>query len=176
VKSCTKAGTGCGGCSNLLKQVVDQTLADLGVEADKGLCEHLAYGRQELYHLARVGELKSFEALRDKHGQGLGCDICKSTVASILASLWNEHVLEKPHRALQDTNDAFLANLQKDGTYSVVPRIPGGDHPGGAHHHRRSGAQVRPLHQDHRRPAHRSLRRPGRPAARHLGRAGGGGL
>lgn len=127
VKSCTKAGTGCGGCSNLLKQVVDQTLADLGVEADKGLCEHFAYGRQELYHLARVGELKSFEALRDKHGQGLGCDICKSTVASILASLWNEHVLEKPHRALQDTNDAFLANLQKDGTYSVVPRIPGGE-------------------------------------------------
>ncbi|MCR9025004.1 nitrite reductase large subunit NirB, partial [Aeromonas caviae] len=127
VKSCTKAGTGCGGCSNLLKQVVDQTLADLGVEADKGLCEHFAYGRQELYHLARVGELKSFEALRDKHGQGLGCDICKPTVASILASLWNEHVLEKPHRALQDTNDAFLANLQKDGTYSVVPRIPGGE-------------------------------------------------
>jgi len=127
VKSCTKAGTGCGGCSNLLKQVVDQTLADLGVEADKGLCEHFAYGRQELYHLARVGELKSFEALRDKHGQGLGCDICRPTVASILASLWNEHVLEKPHRALQDTNDAFLANLQKDGTYSVVPRIPGGE-------------------------------------------------
>ncbi|WP_429160217.1 nitrite reductase large subunit NirB [Aeromonas media] len=127
VKSCTRAGTGCGGCSNLLKQVVDQTLADLGVEADKGLCEHFAYGRQELYHLARVGELKSFEALRDKHGQGLGCDICKPTVASILASLWNEHVLEKPHRALQDTNDAFLANLQKDGTYSVVPRIPGGE-------------------------------------------------
>ncbi|WP_429154986.1 nitrite reductase large subunit NirB [Aeromonas media] len=127
VKSCTKAGTGCGGCSNLLKQVVDQTLADLGVEADKGLCEHFAYGRQELYHLARVGELKSFEALRDKHGQGLGCDICRPTVASILASLWNEHVLEKSHRALQDTNDAFLANLQKDGTYSVVPRIPGGE-------------------------------------------------
>ena len=127
VKSCTRAGTGCGGCGNLLKQVVEQTLADLGVEADKGLCEHFAYSRQELYHLARVGELKSFEALRDKHGQGLGCDICKPTVASILASLWNEHVLEKPHRGLQDTNDAFLANLQKDGTYSVVPRIPGGE-------------------------------------------------
>ena len=70
---------------------------------------------------------RAFEALRDKHGKGLGCDICRPTVASILASLWNEHVLEKPHRTLQDTNDAFLANLQKDGTYSVVPRIPGGE-------------------------------------------------
>ncbi|MGL6507866.1 (2Fe-2S)-binding protein [Aeromonas hydrophila] len=127
VKSCTKAGTGCGGCSNLLKQVVEQTLEDLGVEADKGLCEHFAHSRQELYHLARVGELKSFEALRDKHGKGLGCDICRPTVASILASLWNEHVLAQPHRTLQDSNDAFLANLQKDGTYSVVPRIPGGE-------------------------------------------------
>ncbi|MCS3461830.1 nitrite reductase (NADH) large subunit [Aeromonas sp. BIGb0445] len=127
VKSCTKAGTGCGGCSNLLKQVVDVALAELGVEADHSLCEHFAYSRQELYHLVRVGEIKTFDALRDRHGQGLGCDICKPTVASILASLWNEHVLEKPHRGLQDTNDAFLANLQRDGTYSVVPRIPGGE-------------------------------------------------
>ena len=127
IKSCTKAGTGCGGCGNLLKQVVDQALAEMGVEADHSLCEHFAYNRQQLYHLARVEEIRTFDELRDRHGQGLGCDICKPTVASILASLWNEHVLEKPHRALQDTNDAFLANLQKDGTYSVVPRIPGGE-------------------------------------------------
>ena len=127
VKSCTKAGTGCGGCSNLVKQVVDQTLLELGMEANNHLCEHFAFTRQELFHVIRVGELKSFDAVLHKHGKGMGCDICKPLVGSVLASLWNEHVLEKPHRPLQDTNDAFLGNLQKDGTYSVVPRIPGGE-------------------------------------------------
>ncbi len=127
VKSCTKAGTGCGGCSNLVKQVVDQTLLELGMEANNHVCEHFTFTRQELFHVIRVGELKSFSAVLEKHGKGMGCDICKPLVGSIMASLWNEHVLEKPHRPLQDTNDAFLGNLQKDGTYSVVPRIPGGE-------------------------------------------------
>ena len=127
VKSCTKAGTGCGGCSNLVKQVVDQTLLELGMEANNHVCEHFAFTRQELFHLIRVGELKHFGAVLEKHGKGLGCEVCKPLVGSVLASLWNEHVLEKPHRPLQDTNDAFLGNLQKDGTYSVVPRIPGGE-------------------------------------------------
>ena len=127
VKSCTKAGTGCGGCSNLVKQVVDQTLLELGMEANNHVCEHFTFTRQELFHVIRVGELKSFDAVLQKHGKGMGCDICKPLVGSVLASLWNEHVLEKPHRPLQDTNDAFLGNLQKDGTYSVVPRIPGGE-------------------------------------------------
>ncbi len=127
VKACTKAGTGCGGCSGLLGQVVNQALEEQGITADKSICEHFAYSRQELFHLIKVGRIKSFEELRTKHGQGLGCDICKPAAASILASLWNEHVLEPKHASLQDTNDAFLANIQKNGTYSVVPRVPAGE-------------------------------------------------
>ena len=61
------------------------------------------------------------------HGSGHGCEICKPAVASILASLWNESVLDKPHATLQDTNDRFLANIQRGGLYSVVPRVPGGE-------------------------------------------------
>jgi nitrite reductase (NADH) large subunit len=48
-------------------------------------------------------------------------------VASILASCWNGFVLAADKAPLQDTNDHFLANIQKDGTYSVVPRIAGGE-------------------------------------------------
>ncbi|MCW8997457.1 MAG: hypothetical protein OQK04_01900, partial [Kangiellaceae bacterium] len=62
-----------------------------------------------------------------EYGSGHGCDLCKPAVASILASLWNEPVLNRNHVSLQDTNDAFLANMQKNGTYSVVPRVPGGE-------------------------------------------------
>ena len=107
-----------------------------------------------------------------KHGRGLGCDICKPAVASILASCWNEFVLKKRNAVLQDTNDYFLANMQKDGTYSVVPRVPGGEiTPDRSHRHRRRGEEVRPVHQDHRRPAHRHVRRAGAPAAVDLARA-----
>ncbi|HHP5492656.1 TPA: nitrite reductase large subunit NirB [Aeromonas veronii] len=127
VKAVTRAGTGCGGCSNLLKQVLDQTLSELGVETDNHLCEHFAFSRQELCHLIRVEQIRDFDSLLARHGKGLGCEVCKPAIASMFASLWNEHVLAKSHRALQDTNDRFLANVQRDGTYSVVPRIAGGE-------------------------------------------------
>ena len=91
------------------------------------LCEHFPFSRQQLFHLVRVGELPSFEAVLAKHGRGRGCDICKPALGSILASCWNEFVLARDKAPLQDTNDHFLANMQKDGTYSVIPRIPGGE-------------------------------------------------
>ncbi len=127
LKNATNAGTGCGGCSALVKQVLDSELETMGIEVKKDICEHFPYSRQELYHLVRVGEIKSFQAMLEKHGTGHGCDICKPTIGSILASCWNDYVLKKDHAHLQDTNDYYLGNLQKDGTYSVVPRVPGGE-------------------------------------------------
>ncbi|MEM6597757.1 MAG: nitrite reductase large subunit NirB [Cyanobacteria bacterium P01_C01_bin.69] len=127
LKKCTNAGTGCGGCVPLVKDVLTSELKKAGVEVSNHLCEHFPYSRQELYHLLRVGEIKSFDELLAQHGSGHGCEICKPTVGSMLASSWNEHVLDAPRVGLQDTNDSFLANIQKDGTYSVIPRIPGGE-------------------------------------------------
>ncbi len=127
LKSETRAGTSCGGCVALVKNVLDTELTRSGIAVSNHVCEHFPHSRQELEHLVRVEQHRSFESLRDAHGKGLGCDICKPTIASVLATTWNEHVLQ-PHLApLQDTNDYFMANMQKDGTYSVVPRIPGGE-------------------------------------------------
>jgi len=127
LKSCTGASTGCGGCSALVKQVMDAELTSLGVEVNNHLCEHFEYSRQELADIVRVKEIKSFDQLLESHGTGLGCDICKPAVASILASFWNDYVLKDEHLGLQDTNDIYLGNMQKDGTYSVVPRVAGGE-------------------------------------------------
>jgi nitrite reductase (NADH) large subunit len=127
LKKCTKAATSCGGCGPLVKQVLDAELKKAGVTVLNHLCEHFAYSRQEMFHLVKVGQLKTFDAVLLAHGKGRGCDICKPAVGSILASAWNEHVLKPKHQSVQDTNDYYLANLQKDGTYSVVPRIPGGE-------------------------------------------------
>lgn len=127
LKSATKAATSCGGCTALVGQVMNAELVKLGVEVKKDLCEHFPYSRQELYHIVRVEGIRSFEELVAKHGKGKGCDICKPTTASILASCWNDYILENQHAGLQDTNDYYMANMQKDGTYSVVPRVPGGE-------------------------------------------------
>ncbi|MGE8045876.1 nitrite reductase large subunit NirB [Pseudomonas monteilii] len=128
IKCQTKAGSGCGGCAGLLKQVFEHELTARGVTVDKSLCEHFAYTRQELYSLVRVERIETFDELLARHGQGhLGCDLCKPVVGSILASCWNRPIMEPWLVPLQDTNDTFMANMQKNGTYSVVPRIPGGE-------------------------------------------------
>jgi nitrite reductase (NADH) large subunit len=127
LKSCTKAASSCGGCTALVTQILKAELAARGVAVNNHMCEHFPYSRQQLFHLVRVGQLKSFGEVLTKHGRGHGCDICKPAIGSILASCWNEFVLKRDKAVLQDTNDYFLANLQKDGTYSVVPRVAGGE-------------------------------------------------
>ncbi|HEV7626171.1 MAG TPA: nitrite reductase large subunit NirB, partial [Streptomyces sp.] len=140
VKKCTKAGTGCGSCVKVLGQIVDAELEANGVTVDKGLCGCFGYTRAELYEIVRTLRLTTFTELLDSHGreearQSDGCEVCKPTVASIIASLApsigaDGHILGGPggeQAALQDTNDHFLANLQRNGSYSVVPRVPGGE-------------------------------------------------
>lgn len=125
VKACTKVGTGCGGCMPMVTDLFHHVQATLGKRVRKTLCEHLDYTRQELFDLVKVHEIRTYDALLDTYGQGDGCEVCKPAVASILASVWNELITEQD--TIQDTNDRFLANIQKGGTYSVVPRVPAGE-------------------------------------------------
>ncbi|OUR64146.1 nitrite reductase large subunit, partial [Bermanella sp. 47_1433_sub80_T6] len=122
-----KAATACGGCTALVTQVMNAELENLGVEVNTDLCEHFAYTRQDIYNIVRVEGIKTFSELLAKHGKGHGCEICKPVAGSVLASCWNDYVLDDKNIGLQDTNDIYLGNMQKDGTYSVVPRMPGGE-------------------------------------------------
>ena len=125
VKKCTKAGTGCGGCMPMVTDLFNHTLQSMGKTIKKVVCEHFPYSRQELFDLVKVEGIKTYDELLDKHGTGHGCEICKPVAASIFASAYNEMILQQD--TIQDTNDRFLANIQRGGTYSVVPRIPGGE-------------------------------------------------
>jgi nitrite reductase (NADH) large subunit len=127
IKATTTAGTGCGSCVPLLGELLTREMKRAGKAVSNHLCEHFPRSRQELFHLVRVREIRSFDALISEHGRGTGCEICKPAVASILSATWNEHVLDDRHLPLQDTNDRFLANIQRDGSYSVVPRVSGGE-------------------------------------------------
>ncbi|SDH21906.1 nitrite reductase large subunit NirB [Pseudonocardia oroxyli] len=123
LKSATLAGTSCGSCVPLLKKM----LVTEGVEVSKAICEHFAFSRAELFQIIASTGLRTFTEVVERHGTGRGCDLCKPAVASILASLGGGHIHDGEQAALQDTNDHFLANMQRNGTYSVVPRIAGGE-------------------------------------------------
>jgi len=127
IKAVTGAGTGCGGCIPLVTSVLNAELAKSGIEVKNDVCEHFAYSRQELFHLIRIEEIKTFDELLEKYGKGYGCEVCKPLTGSILASCWGEHILKPQLVKLHDTNDNFLGNIQKDGTYSVIPRMAGGE-------------------------------------------------
>ena len=127
VKACTRAGSTCGSCVPMVKNIIEEHFASVGKVVDRGLCEHFRLTRQELFDLVSVHGYRRFDDIVEAHGTGRGCDVCKPAVASILASQFNGHVLAHETSALQDTNDAYLANIQRNGTYSVVPRIPGGE-------------------------------------------------
>jgi nitrite reductase (NADH) large subunit len=125
IKKLTRAGTGCGGCVPMVDELLTATLKKQGKEIKKTVCEHFNFTRQELYDLIKIEKITNYRILLHKHGKGAGCEICKPVVASLLASIWNDPIVK--HDVIQDTNDRFLANIQKGGTYSVVPRIPGGE-------------------------------------------------
>jgi nitrite reductase (NADH) large subunit len=125
VKACTRAGAGCGGCLPLVTDLFKAQIKAAGKKVNNNLCEHFACTRQELFEIIKIKRIKTYDDVLASHGRGNGCEICKPAVASILASLWNESVVEQA--TIQDSNDRFLANIQRGGTYSVVPRVPGGE-------------------------------------------------
>jgi nitrite reductase (NADH) large subunit len=125
IKLCTKAGAGCGGCVPLVTDLFKAAVKASGKKVNNALCEHFSCTRQELFEIVKIKRIKSFDEVIGSHGRGQGCEICKPAVASILASLWNDLVVEQS--TIQDTNDRFLANLQRGGSYSVVPRVAGGE-------------------------------------------------
>ena len=130
VKACTKAGTSCSGCLSLVTSILNKTMKEMGQEVSNNLCPHFKHSRGDLFNIINVKQLKSFaDVIRSagKDPESLGCEVCKPTIGSILASLFNKHVLDKPLHGLQDTNDRFLGNIQRNGTFSVIPRIAGGE-------------------------------------------------
>jgi nitrite reductase (NAD(P)H) len=130
VKSCTKAGTGCGGCMPLVQSIFNKAMGDMGNEVKNHLCPHFEYSRVDLFNIAMVKKLETFEAIMKECGKepdSLGCEACKPCIGSIISSLYNKHIIDPKRKGLQETNDKFLANIQRNGTFSVIPRVAGGE-------------------------------------------------
>ena len=130
VKTCTKAGTGCGGCMPLVQTIFNKTMSSMGQEVKNHLCSHFEYSRADLYNIIYVKKLQVFSEIMKQYGkepESVGCELCKPAIGSIISTLFNKHLLDKDRRGLQDTNDRFLGNIQRNGTFSVIPRVSAGE-------------------------------------------------
>jgi nitrite reductase (NADH) large subunit len=127
VKACTKASASCGGCKGLVEGLVRVYAGDAAGEAVKeGICGCTPLSRDEIVaEIKRMG-LKSIREVMNvlEWREPEGCSKCRPSLNYYLGMLWpTEYKDEKESRF---TNERYHANIQKDGTYSVVPRIYGG--------------------------------------------------
>lgn len=127
IKACTKASASCGGCKPLVEGLLGLYAGDsAGESVEEGICGCTSLSRDEIVEqITRMG-LKSVKETMHvlEWRQQEGCSKCRPALNYYLGMLWpGEYTDEKESRF---TNERYHANIQKDGTYSVVPRIYGG--------------------------------------------------
>ena len=129
VKKHTKAASSCGSCAGLVEQILISTVggaADVKPKSEKAICgcSDLNHGqvRQAIrdHRLVTLSRAMRFMDWRTPDG----CATCRPALNYYLISTWPGEAKDDPQSRL--INERAHANIQKDGTYSVVPRMWGG--------------------------------------------------
>ncbi len=124
LKECTRASTGCGSCTELCQQLLKAVVPEFQEEVKKTMCKCIPFSEESLREILRSQQLKSVQEVLEIYGNGIGCESCKPALSYMLDVLWcGDHEEDRSARFI---NDRVHANIQKDGTFSVVPRIRGG--------------------------------------------------
>ena len=124
VKERTRASTSCGSCTGLCEKLLRAVTPDFTEETRTTLCSCLPFSYEQLRDIIRGQQLKAVEEVLNIYGNRKGCEVCKPALSYLLDMLWcGEHEEDRSARFI---NDRVHANIQKDGTFSVVPRMRGG--------------------------------------------------
>ena len=127
VRAVTKASSSCGTCTGLVEQVMALTLGpDFAAPVRQGMCGCTDQGHDDVRRLIRVKALKSIPAVMQELGWKTagGCASCRPALNYYLLAEWPLDY--RDDRQSRFVNERNHANIQKDGTYSVVPRMWGG--------------------------------------------------
>ncbi len=124
LKERTRASTSCGTCSGLCEKLLRAVAPDFQEETKTTLCACVPFSYERLREIVRAQKLKSVEEVLAVYGNRKGCEVCKPALSYMLDMLWcGDHEEDRSARFI---NDRVHANIQKDGTFSVVPRMRGG--------------------------------------------------
>jgi nitrite reductase (NADH) large subunit len=124
LKQCTRASTGCGSCTDLCVGLLKAVAPEFEEDKKKVLCECVPFTQDNLREIVRSQKLRSVQQILDVYGNGVGCEVCKPALSYMVDMTWcGEHEEDRSARFI---NDRVHANIQRDGTFSVIPRIRGG--------------------------------------------------
>ncbi|HLJ13830.1 MAG TPA: nitrite reductase large subunit NirB [Bryobacteraceae bacterium] len=124
LKEYTRASTGCGSCTTLCEHLLRAVAPEFAEETKTTLCACLPFSYEQLRDIVHSQKLKSVQEVLNIYGNRKGCEVCKPALSYMLDVVWcGEHDEDRSARFI---NDRVHANIQRDGTFSVVPRIRGG--------------------------------------------------
>ena len=124
LKEATRASTGCGSCTKLCQDLLRAVAPEFEDEVKRVLCACVPFSEDKLREILRSQRLRSVQEVLEIYGNGQGCEVCKPALSYMLDMLWcGDHEEDRSARFI---NDRVHANIQKDGTFSVIPRIRGG--------------------------------------------------
>jgi len=124
LKQVTRASTGCGSCTNLCEQLLRAVAPRFEEETKSTLCACVPFSYEQLRDIVLSQKLKSVQEVLNIYGNRKGCEVCKPALSYMLDMVWcGEHEEDRSARFI---NDRVHANIQRDGSFSVVPRIRGG--------------------------------------------------
>ncbi|MEN9543187.1 MAG: hypothetical protein RLZZ598_20, partial [Pseudomonadota bacterium] len=129
VRKCTKASASCGSCTGLVEQLLMATAGGdySAAPKNKALCGCTEHGHQAVRDAIRNDHLTSIpqviEALHWRTPNG--CASCRPALNYYLLSTWPKEAVDDPQSRF--INERSHANIQKNGTYSVIPRMWGGE-------------------------------------------------
>lgn len=124
LKDATRASTGCGSCTRLCQDILKAVAPTFEEDGKTVLCSCVPFSQDALREILRGQQLKSVQDVLDIYGNGAGCEVCKPALSYMMDMLWcGDHDEDRSARFI---NDRVHANIQKDGTFSVVPRMRGG--------------------------------------------------
>ncbi len=124
LKETTRASTGCGSCTNLCQQLLKSVVPDFEEEVKSVLCKCVPFAEMTLREMIRSQKLRSVGEVLEIYGNGIGCEVCKPALSYMLDVISCGDYDED--RSARFINDRVHANIQNDGTFSVVPRMRGG--------------------------------------------------
>ena len=124
IKSCTKASTGCGTCTGIVESILKAVVGDQVEEKKNYLCACVPFPKEQLRTIIQTQRLKKVQDILEIYGNDIGCNVCKPALSFLVDEVWlGEHEEDRSARYI---NDRVHANIQRDGTFSVVPRMRGG--------------------------------------------------
>lgn len=124
LKEATRASTGCGSCAGTCNALLAAVAPGFEPEKARVLCGCIPFPEEQLRSMIQTQQIRGVQQVLEIYGNGVGCEKCRPALSYMVDLVWcGGHDEDRASRFI---NDRVHANIQRDGTFSVIPRMRGG--------------------------------------------------